>query len=344
MIATSRLRVLAVTNMYPTLGDPTYGNFVASQMESIERAGASVEVCFIDGRDTALAYPTAIPRVRSAARRGEFDVVHAHYGLCGFVASFQALPLVVSFCGDDLLGTPDGHGGLTAKSRLIRYLSGLAARRADGIICKSEGLRGRLPRAADRLRAAVIPNGVDTSRFSGGDRLLARRRLALEPEDKLVLFPHNRGQQPRKRFDLAEAALQMLQAQGIAARLWVVNGVAPGDMPDYYRASDCVLLTSDHEGSPNVVKEALCCGTPVVSVDAGDVRWWLELVPGCELVGRDPAAIASGIRAVLDRASRVDASRVRAELAISRIAERILEVYREAIDKRRSTRGCEGPR
>ena len=55
-------------------------------------------------------------RVRRLAASANFDVVHAHYGLAGLVAAFQPLPLVVSFCGDDLLGTPDGRGGITLEN------------------------------------------------------------------------------------------------------------------------------------------------------------------------------------------------------------------------------------
>jgi glycosyltransferase involved in cell wall biosynthesis len=330
--------------MYPTPEDPTFGSFVASQMTSIAGAGAAVDVCFINGRRSAWAYLAAPLGVRRRARRGRFDVVHAHYGLSGFVAGFQPLPLVVSFCGDDLLGTPDGRGGHTPKSRVIRRLSLVAARRADGIICKSDELRDQLPRGALRDRARVIPNGVDTSRFAPGDRLAARRRLGVSPDAKLVLFPHTRREARRKRFDLAEAALAALGCQGLAAELWVVNGVAPRDMPDYYRAADCVLLTSDHEGSPNVIKEALCCDLPVVTVDAGDVRRWLALAPGCAVVARDPAAIAAGLRTVFATAPGVDGSRVRAALGLAATAERVIGVYDEAIRRHRSARRADAAR
>ena len=74
-------------------------------------------------------------------------------------------------------------------SRVIRRLSFIAARRADVLICKSDGLRSALPRAHDRARALVIPNGVDVAQFCPGDRLAARRRLGFDPEERLVLFP-----------------------------------------------------------------------------------------------------------------------------------------------------------
>ena len=327
------LRVLAVTNMYPTTDDPGYGAFVADQMDWVARCGSDLVVEFVDGRRGKRRYPVAIARVRHLARGGGFDVVHAHYGLTGFVAAFQPLPLVVSFCGDDLLGTPDGRSGITMSSRLQRALSRYAARRADGIICKSAQLRAALPNPADRARTHVIPNGVDATRFFPADRVAARRRLGLDPAERLVLFPHT-PLVPRKRFDLAETAVNRLTADGLPTRLWVVHGVPHAEMPDHYRAADCLLVTSDQEGSPNVVKEALCCDLPVVSVDVGDVRQWVDVAPGSLLVGRDSAMIADGLRQVLVAGRRTDGTRVRAELSAERAARAVIAVYREAVTRR----------
>jgi glycosyltransferase involved in cell wall biosynthesis len=324
------VRVLALTNMYPSAADPGYGAFVADQMHWVERCGAVVEVEVIDGRAGKRQYILAIPRVRRAARSGRFDLVHAHYGLTGFVASFQPLPFVVSFCGDDLFGTPNGQGGLTFGSLLPRALSRHAARRASAIVCKSAALRAALPRPADRARAHVVPNGVDTTRFSPGDRALARERLGIPLSERLVLFPHTPSV-PRKRFDLAQAAMARIAARGSAARLWSVSRVPHSEMADYYRAADCLLLTSDQEGSPNVVKEALCCDLPVVSVDVGDVCEWIGPGSGSVVVGRDPEAIAAGLEHVLGTGRRVDGTRIRRELSAETVAHRLIAIYRAAL-------------
>lgn len=328
------LRVLHATNMYPTSADPAYGAFVAAQVRSLSDAGVRVQLEFIDGRTHDTAYVTGLRRINRLSRSGGFDVVHAHYGLTGFVAAFQRLPLVVTYYGDDLLGTPDSDGRVTWKSRLIRGLGALAARRADALICMSEGMRAALPRAADRARAHVIANGVDVGRFAPGDRAEARARLGIDRAERLVLFPNTPGE-PRKRLDLAEASVAQLAVEGPAARLWVVTRVSHEQMPDYYRAADALLLTSDWEGSPNVVKEALCCDLPVVSVDCGDVRRWLALAPGCELVARDPRAIAASLARLLQHGARVDGAAVRHELDVHRVAERVMAVYHEAIARRR---------
>ncbi len=107
-------------------------------------------------------------------------------------------------------------------------------------------------------------------------------------------------------------------------------------MPDYYRAADCLLLTSDQEGSPNVVKEALCCDLPVVSVEVGDARLWVDLGTGSQIVERAPDAIAEGLQAVLCGGRRADGARVRSEVAADRIARRLLAVYADAMRRGRT--------
>lgn len=329
------MRVLAATNMYPVPDDPGFGAFVADQMAWVARCGVDVTMEFIDGRRHTSAYLRGWRRVRQRAVHGRFDLVHAHYGLVGFLTSFQPLPFVVSFCGDDLLGTPNGAHGITFRSRVQRELSRYAARHADEIVCKSEALRAALPYARDRTRAHVLPNGVDTTRFRPGSRVAARQRLGLDAGERLVLFPHT-PHVARKRLDLAQAAIAALEQRGVVARLWVVQGVPHAQMPDYYQAADCLLLTSEQEGSPNAVKEALCCDLPVVSVDVGDVRQWIEGGRGSVLVAAAPEAIADGLARVLSQTSPPDGQRIRDELSAERIARKLISVYQTSLDRTRA--------
>src|SRR4029077_10489442 len=114
---------LAVTNMYPTTERPTLGRFVETQMASIQDLGAKVTVEVIRGHGGTTEYLRAVGRVRRMAKRSNVDLVHAHFGLTGFICAFQDLPLVISYCGDDLLGTPAPRGGMTHKSRVMVMLS-----------------------------------------------------------------------------------------------------------------------------------------------------------------------------------------------------------------------------
>lgn len=112
------MRVLFVTNMWPTPDRPGAGVFVAAQARSLEAAGVTVDMHVIDGHRRFSRYLTDLLAVRRAVARRLPDVVHAHHGLSGWTACWQPRPLVISFCGNDLLGSPVGHGGLTGKSRV----------------------------------------------------------------------------------------------------------------------------------------------------------------------------------------------------------------------------------
>lgn len=321
------MRVLTVTNMWPRRDRPAFGAFVQSQVQSLEALGVDIALHVIAGDRGAAAYALDVPAVRRAVRRFRPDIVHAHYGLAGWTAQWQPRPLVVSFCGDDLLGTPGPRGGKTLKSQVVVRMSQAVAKRAAAIICKSRNLAAALERPADRARAHVIPNGVNVERFTPGSRDAARRVLGLDPVERLVLFPHAPEQAEQKGFALAEDLMQRVRSAEPAARLLHVTGVPHARMPDYYRAADCLLLTSKSEGSPNVVKEALACALPVVGVDAGDVQDWLLRVPGCRVVERRAEPLAGAVLEVLRSGTRVDASGIIAELDERAVARRIRAVY-----------------
>ena len=56
------------------------------------------------------------------------------------------------------------------------------------------------------------------------------------------------------------------------------------EIPKIINMSDAFILSSYFEGSPTVVKEALCCNVPVISTDVGDVKEVLNLVDGGEII------------------------------------------------------------
>jgi glycosyltransferase involved in cell wall biosynthesis len=312
--------------MWPRPDRPGFGTFVESQVRSLAGVNVETRVHVIEGDRSAFAYAGAIASIRRAVKLWRPDLVHAHFGLAGWSARYQPVPLVVSLCGDDVLGAVNERGHLTYKSRLTMAMTRAAVHGAAALICKSQNLLAALPPAAQQ-RAVVIPNGVDLGRFQPGNRAAARATLGLDPGAEYVLFPHDRRQPLQKRFALAAEAMQRLQALRPHARLLQVSGEPAERMPDYYRAANCLLLTSRSEGSPNTVKEALACELPVVSVDVGDVAHWLTRCGNCRLVRAEPAALASALAdvLVLDEPARADA--VLAELDLASVAGRIRDVY-----------------
>jgi glycosyltransferase involved in cell wall biosynthesis len=271
-------------------------------------------------------------------RTFQADLVYAFYGLTGWVALWQPTPIVLSLAGDDILGTPSRTGGLTVKSRLGVALSQWAACRAAVVCVQSDEMRAKLWGETLRRRALVIPYGVDPSRFHPGDQAGARRRLGLPPGERLVIFP-NTPTEPRKRLDLAEAAMALVRPTVPDAVLRIVTGVPHGDMPEYYRAADCCLLTSDWEGSPNVVKEALLSGLPVVSTEVGDVRRWVSLSPESAICEPKPELVAAALRRVLLERRRVDPTPFVEGFSSAATAKRMLALFEGVLNGSRRGNG-----
>jgi glycosyltransferase involved in cell wall biosynthesis len=279
----------------------------------------------LDGRRNKTVYWTGTRDVEQAVRDFKPDFIYAFYGLSGWVSRKQNRPLVLSLAGDDILGTPNGRGGITIRSRLAIALSQWAAMQSTVVCVQSDEMRDRLWTSKLRARCHVIPYGVDDSRFNPGDRTAARQRLGLDPGTPLVIFPSTPNE-PRKRLDLATAAMRIVTASMPSAELQIVTGVPHDLMVDYYRASDCTLLTSDWEGSPNVVKESLFCGTPVVTTDVGDVRRWISKSRASIIVDRDPAVIAAAIRRILESGAREEPQPFVAGFSVRAVTRQVLEL------------------
>src|ERR1017187_2128244 len=90
--------ILVVTNLWPTEADPSYGSFVKAQVESLSQCGVVSDVLFINGRESRWNYLLGVRQVRKQLRAKHYDLIHAHFGLSGWVARWQLqVPLVVSF-------------------------------------------------------------------------------------------------------------------------------------------------------------------------------------------------------------------------------------------------------
>src|SRR5712692_1667190 len=196
-------RVLVVTNLWPYQGDPGYGSFVQAQMESLRPLGVEYDVLFINGRESRWSYLRAVGEMRRRLRARRYDLIHAHFGLSGWVARCQGrVPLVVSFLGDDVLGRFERSGRVTLYGRILKAASFVLARLVSSVIVKSGEMRSKLGLSS----AHVIPNGVDLELFRPMERAEARRRLGLDSSKKFVLFPFDPAL-GNKRFDLIEAAV-----------------------------------------------------------------------------------------------------------------------------------------
>jgi glycosyltransferase involved in cell wall biosynthesis len=94
-----------------------------------------------------------------------------------------------------------------------------------------------------------------------------------------------------KRFDVFSKAIELLQKENPdIAPLILGNNLRPySQIPLVMNACDVLVLTSDSEGSPTVIKEAMACNLPIVSVDVGDVAELITDTENCYICRQDPA-------------------------------------------------------
>jgi len=327
------LRVLMVTSDYPTDGRPRTTHFIKRQAEFLQAAGVNVEVFHFEGDKKLVNYVRAWIRCRRRLKRGQYDLIHAQFGQSGALAFPKRLPLVVTLRGCDVLGiVNDGSGRYTLKGRVLQAVSRFVARRADAVIMVSDHMRAFVGRK-DSIH--VIPSGLDLALFRPIPRQESRARLGLSPTKRLVLFV-GRPNQARKRFALAQQAVEVLN-RTYPAELVVAWSVQHVDIPYYMAACDAMIFTSMQEGSPNVVKEALACNLPVVSVPVGDVEARLAAVEGCEL-SRDerPEALAAALERVLRRGGRVNGRESVAHLDETLLTQKVVGIYESAVGARSS--------
>jgi glycosyltransferase involved in cell wall biosynthesis len=321
-------RVLFVTNMWPEEERPWYGTFIHTQARSLERLGTAVDVMYVRGHVSKWAYAAGMVEALRLNAGPRWEVVHAHYGHSAAAARFQVrLPLVISYCGDDLLGTPDENGRATMRSRAEVAVFRQLARVAAATITKSRAMERKLP-PATRRRNHVIPNGVDIDLLRPLPRGEARSRLGWTDDERVALFVGN-PEIPRKNYPLAAAACERLGQNGSSARLQVAWGVDPAEIPVMMSAADALVLTSLSEGSPNVVKEAMACELPVVATPAGDVPERLDGVAGCYVARPDADDVANGLRIAFEHGRSPEARAAVSELSLQRVAERVRGVYAE---------------
>lgn len=308
--------------------------FARRQAQALKKLGIEVYCFFLQSRTSLRVLAAEAVRIRAVIASFHPNVVHAHFGTATAlfaVATSGYLPVVITYRGSDLNFVPACSHFRATLGRLFSQVAALGAAR---IVCVSPGLRARL--WWRRERASVLPSGVDTDTFHTIPRADARQKLKWNEDALVILF--NAGHDARnKRLDLAEAAANLLRRKLPSARLEVLRGTTPPELvPLLLNAANCLLVTSDSEGSPTIVQEAVITNLPVVTVDVGDVAERLHGITETRIVERDPQALSEALLEILLRSRRSNGRERSSEISSSRVAAELVRLYTEAIVARSS--------
>ena len=320
------MRVLVVTNMWPSPERPALGGFVRDQVDALrEIDGLELELYAFQGGGPS-EYVRAAREVRRRYANERFDVVHAHYGLTAWCSlGVRGAPHVVTFHGTDL-----AHRAVGPMSRAV-------ARLVDAPAPVSASLaRTRLPGAGRARRVPVLPCGVNLERFSPRDRREARSALGLDADARYLLFPAD-PRRPEKRHDRARTL-----AERAGAELLSYDNTHPDQVPLMVSSADAVLITSEREGFGLASLEALAANVPVLATDVGIAPLALRGVEGTHCAPFDVESWLAALRPHLESPDpRVEGRERAATFDRNRMAQRVFEAYRDLADERlgRASRG-----
>jgi teichuronic acid biosynthesis glycosyltransferase TuaC len=308
------MKVLCITNMYPTENSPQFGIFIQDQVGWLKKKGVEIDIFFIRGMESRFNYLKAVGAIRQQLTDNKYDLIHAFYGLSGAVCRWLSpeIPLVMTFCGSDLY------------KWWQLPISRWAAQRAAAVMVRSTDMKKLL---GDE-QAEIIPTGVDLEVFCPISKEEARRKLGWDMQKVYIVFLADPARK-EKRFTFAQSIVEYARndIKLIDIELIPIFNESHDRIPLYLNAADALLLTSRWEGSPNAVKEALACGCPIVSVNVGDAAYWLKDIDGCFVGNPVIPEIGTALIKIIQERKRVNAQSRLKELDISVITDKIIALY-----------------
>lgn len=275
------MRVLAVCS-FKLKQKENVSPFVSEQVSALRSLGVECGFFYVRGKGVA-GYLRQLKFLRKRIKEFNPDVIHAHFGLCGLLANLQRkVPVITTYHGSDI------------NDRKALPFSKMAMRLSAWNIFVS---RKTLEIAKPKQNHSLLPCGIDLSELQLTPRSEARQRMKLDLDKKYVLFAGAFDNQV-KNAPLAKEAVALLQDEKL--ELLELKGYSREEVTSLMCAADAFLMTSFTEGSPQVIKEALACGCPIVSVDVGDVKERVDGVAGCYVANtREPKELAELIQKAL---------------------------------------------
>lgn len=308
------MRILVVASF----NKGAFAPFIVEQTEALKRQGCEVGYFGLQGKGLK-GYLQNLPQLKRTIEECKPDAVHAHYGLSGLFANLQRrVPVVTTYHGSDI------------NDKRVLPFSKMAMRLSAWNIFVS---RKTLERVHPKRKYTLLPCGVDLSEAQLTPLGEARQKMGLNPDKRYVLFA-GAFDNAVKNAPLAKETVASLRDDQV--ELLELKGYSRDEVTSLMCAANALLMTSYNEGSPQVVKEAMASGCPVVSVDVGDVKERVEGVAGCFVAKtREAKELAEGLaEAMAFEGKTKGRERIIADgLDNDRVADQLLEIYNSVIER-----------
>lgn len=264
------MKILCVTTNYPTPEYPIFGIFVKEQIESLRSQGVDCRVFYCDGKGRGFRqYITYVPKLWWHLLTHRYDIIHCHHALSAIILMMTLWPLtrkcVLSYQND-----PTREWGDSTFKILYPIFNRFIFKN------RSEYLR--------YTKCEYLPNGCNAELFRPLDRIKCCMQLGLDHDKQHILYmDSNKGVRTQKRKDRYDIALELLRTKYGHTNINSIElrNTAREEIPLYINSCSLHLMSSDFEGSPNSVKECMCCNTPVVSTPVGNVTEMIGDIDGC---------------------------------------------------------------
>ncbi len=283
---------------------------VFEQVSEIRNKIKTVDFFLIKGRGI-WGYLKNRKKLQKFIKKGNYDFIHAHYGLSGLLVSISTLsPFIITFHGSDINNffqmSLSIFPSLLSKKNIF-VSKRLKKKFALGFLKKN----------------IVLPCGVNREIFYPISKNIARRNLNFKSHKKIILFSSKFNNKVKNIF-LARKAINLLTHDVLFIE---IKDFSRKKVSLMLNAADVLILTSFSEGSPQIIKEAMACNCPIVSVDVGDVRAQINNAFNCFVVKKDPKIIAEKLNSVLSKNLRSNGNDLINKYDVKIISQKLEKVY-----------------
>lgn len=217
----------------------------------------------------------------------KYDILHAQFGsMCAFIGAFFFKKKIVTLRGSDWYKKNSSDVFGKWHGRLQNWLTNFSLRRYDMVVAVSNRMAKEVKDRFPRLRTVVIPSPIDLDKFLPKDKFASKQEIGLEFNGKVFLYPVVNLNNPVKRPEFISELTKLLPAN---IKIMPATGYDHSRMCALYNAVDAVLLPSQYEGWPNVIKECLACDTPFISTDISDLAEIAAIHDSCKILDLDLA-------------------------------------------------------